>query len=124
MIEQLGIALDSRGNVAANANYMTSVEGIFAAAICAAASPSLSGPSRKDAKPPPHRQLSRHGIGIAPATPSRTGIRSAHSAGISGADARRFPANQPGDGPYGNFMVAAMGPMHSNSLFVLGFMIC
>jgi glutamate synthase (NADPH/NADH) small chain len=31
MIEQLGIALDSRGNVAANANYMTSVEGIFAA---------------------------------------------------------------------------------------------
>ena len=31
MIEQLGLALDNRGNVAANANYMTSMEGIFAA---------------------------------------------------------------------------------------------
>jgi len=31
MIEQLGLALDNRGNVAANADYMTSVEGIFAA---------------------------------------------------------------------------------------------
>ena len=31
MIEQLGLALDNRGNVAANAEYMTSVEGIFAA---------------------------------------------------------------------------------------------
>jgi len=31
MIEQLGLALDNRGNVAANANYMTSVDGIFAA---------------------------------------------------------------------------------------------
>jgi glutamate synthase (NADPH/NADH) small chain len=31
MIEQLGLALDSRGNVAANADYMTSVDGIFAA---------------------------------------------------------------------------------------------
>jgi glutamate synthase (NADPH/NADH) small chain len=31
MIEQLGLTVDSRGNVAANANYMTSVNGIFAA---------------------------------------------------------------------------------------------
>jgi glutamate synthase (NADPH/NADH) small chain len=31
MIEQLGLALDNRVNVAANANYMTSVDGIFAA---------------------------------------------------------------------------------------------
>jgi glutamate synthase (NADPH/NADH) small chain len=31
MIEQLGLALDNRGNVAANAEYMTSVAGIFAA---------------------------------------------------------------------------------------------
>jgi glutamate synthase (NADPH/NADH) small chain len=31
MIEQLGLALDNRGNVAANADYMTSVDGIFAA---------------------------------------------------------------------------------------------
>jgi glutamate synthase (NADPH/NADH) small chain len=31
MIEQLGVALDARGNVQADANYMTSVDGIFAA---------------------------------------------------------------------------------------------
>jgi glutamate synthase (NADPH/NADH) small chain len=31
MIEQLGLAVDGRGNVAANADYMTSVDGIFAA---------------------------------------------------------------------------------------------
>jgi glutamate synthase (NADPH/NADH) small chain len=31
MIEQLGVALDARGNVAAGADYMTSVPGIFAA---------------------------------------------------------------------------------------------
>jgi glutamate synthase (NADPH/NADH) small chain len=31
MIEQLGVALDQRGNVQADANYMTSVEGVFAA---------------------------------------------------------------------------------------------
>ncbi len=31
MIEQLGLVLDNRGNVAANADYMTSVDGIFAA---------------------------------------------------------------------------------------------
>ena len=31
MIEQLGVALDQRGNVAADANYMTSVPGVFAA---------------------------------------------------------------------------------------------
>ncbi len=31
MIEQLGVALDGRGNVAANADYQTSVENIFAA---------------------------------------------------------------------------------------------
>jgi glutamate synthase (NADPH/NADH) small chain len=31
MIEQLGVAVDPRGNVAANADYMTSVDGIFAA---------------------------------------------------------------------------------------------
>ena len=31
MIEQLGLTLDNRGNVAADANYMTSVDGIFAA---------------------------------------------------------------------------------------------
>ncbi|HEY4382771.1 MAG TPA: glutamate synthase subunit beta [Acidobacteriaceae bacterium] len=31
MIEQLGLKLDNRGNVATNAEYMTSVEGVFAA---------------------------------------------------------------------------------------------
>jgi glutamate synthase (NADPH/NADH) small chain len=31
MIEQLGLELDARGNVATNADYMTSVDGIFAA---------------------------------------------------------------------------------------------
>ena len=31
MIEQFGLAVDQRGNVAANADYMTSVDGIFAA---------------------------------------------------------------------------------------------
>jgi glutamate synthase (NADPH) small chain len=31
LIEQLGVALDSRGNVATDANYLTSVPGIFAA---------------------------------------------------------------------------------------------
>ncbi|MGB9455325.1 MAG: glutamate synthase subunit beta [Bryobacteraceae bacterium] len=31
MIEQLGVALDPRGNVAADANYMSSVPGVFAA---------------------------------------------------------------------------------------------
>ena len=31
MIEEAGIALDSRGNIAADRNYMTSVPGIFAA---------------------------------------------------------------------------------------------
>ncbi len=31
MIEQLGVAIDSRGNVSAGADYMTSVPGIFAA---------------------------------------------------------------------------------------------
>jgi glutamate synthase (NADPH/NADH) small chain len=31
MIEQLGLALDNRGNVAANSDYMSSVDGIFAA---------------------------------------------------------------------------------------------
>ncbi|MGB6688828.1 MAG: glutamate synthase subunit beta, partial [Terracidiphilus sp.] len=31
MIEQLGVALDNRGNIATNADYMSSVEGIFAA---------------------------------------------------------------------------------------------
>jgi glutamate synthase (NADPH/NADH) small chain len=31
MIEQMGLALDSRGNVATRDGYMTSVEGIFAA---------------------------------------------------------------------------------------------
>ncbi len=31
LIEQLGVALDPRGNVAADANYMTSVPGVFAA---------------------------------------------------------------------------------------------
>jgi glutamate synthase (NADPH/NADH) small chain len=31
MIEQFGLAVDNRGNVAANAEYMTSVDGIFAA---------------------------------------------------------------------------------------------
>ena len=31
MIEQLGLKLDARGNVATNADYMTSVEGVFAA---------------------------------------------------------------------------------------------
>lgn len=31
MVEQLGVALDARGNVQADANYMTSVPGVFAA---------------------------------------------------------------------------------------------
>jgi len=31
MLEQFGVAIDQRGNVAANAEYMTSVDGIFAA---------------------------------------------------------------------------------------------
>jgi glutamate synthase (NADPH/NADH) small chain len=31
MIEQLGVALDARGNIATNADYMSSVEGVFAA---------------------------------------------------------------------------------------------
>jgi glutamate synthase (NADPH/NADH) small chain len=31
MIEQLGVALDKRGNVAADDNYMTSVPGVFSA---------------------------------------------------------------------------------------------
>ena len=31
MIEQLGLKLDARGNVAADENYATSVEGVFAA---------------------------------------------------------------------------------------------
>jgi glutamate synthase (NADPH/NADH) small chain len=31
MLEQLGVALDGRGNVAADANYMSSVPGVFAA---------------------------------------------------------------------------------------------
>jgi glutamate synthase (NADPH/NADH) small chain len=31
MIEQLGVELDARGNVAADANYMSSVPGVFAA---------------------------------------------------------------------------------------------
>lgn len=31
MIEQLGVALDNRGNIATDANYMSSVPGVFAA---------------------------------------------------------------------------------------------
>jgi glutamate synthase (NADPH/NADH) small chain len=31
MIEQLGVALDSRGNVATDRNYLSSVPGVFAA---------------------------------------------------------------------------------------------
>ena len=31
MIEQLGVKLDGRGNVATDENYATSVEGVFAA---------------------------------------------------------------------------------------------
>ena len=31
MIEQLGVALDNRGNIATNADYMSSVDGMFAA---------------------------------------------------------------------------------------------
>jgi len=52
MIEQLGVALDPRGNVATDGDYMSSVPGVFAAAICAAASRWWSGPSPKAAKPP------------------------------------------------------------------------
>ena len=37
MIEQLGVALDPRGNVAADANYMSSVPGVFAAGDVAGA---------------------------------------------------------------------------------------
>ena len=52
MIEQLGVALDARGNVQADANYMTSVDGIFAAGECAAVSRWWCGPSPRAAKPP------------------------------------------------------------------------
>jgi glutamate synthase (NADPH/NADH) small chain len=31
MIEQLGVGLDNRGNIATNGNYMSSVEGVFSA---------------------------------------------------------------------------------------------
>jgi glutamate synthase (NADPH) small chain len=31
LVEQLGVSLDARGNVATNANYATSVPGVFAA---------------------------------------------------------------------------------------------
>ena len=31
MLEKLGVAIDARGNVATNDNYMTSVDGVFAA---------------------------------------------------------------------------------------------
>jgi len=31
MLEQLGVALDARGNVASGADYLTSVPGVFAA---------------------------------------------------------------------------------------------
>ena len=31
MIEELGVQLDNRGNVASDQNYMSSVEGVFAA---------------------------------------------------------------------------------------------
>jgi glutamate synthase (NADPH/NADH) small chain len=31
MLEKLGVAIDSRGNVATNNSYMTTVEGVFAA---------------------------------------------------------------------------------------------
>jgi glutamate synthase (NADPH/NADH) small chain len=31
MVDQLGLTLDARGNVAADANYMASVPGVFAA---------------------------------------------------------------------------------------------
>jgi glutamate synthase (NADPH/NADH) small chain len=31
MIEQFGVTLDARGNVAADENYMSSVDGVFAA---------------------------------------------------------------------------------------------
>ena len=31
LLEQLGVALDARGNVATDANYATSVPGVFAA---------------------------------------------------------------------------------------------
>ena len=34
MLEQLGVALDARGNVVADANYMSSVPGVFAAGDC------------------------------------------------------------------------------------------
>jgi len=53
MIEQFGVAVDSRGNVAANANYMTSVDRIFAAGDMRRGHLSWSGPSQKAAKPLP-----------------------------------------------------------------------
>ena len=31
LIEQLGVGLDGRGNIATNADYMSSVDGVFAA---------------------------------------------------------------------------------------------
>jgi len=31
MLDQLGVALDARSNIASDANYMTSVPGVFAA---------------------------------------------------------------------------------------------
>jgi len=40
MIEQLGLAVDNRGNVATKDGYMTSVEASLQQATCAAANPS------------------------------------------------------------------------------------
>ena len=52
MIEQLGVELDTRGNVATDESYMTSVEASSPRATCAAASRWWCGRSPRDAKPP------------------------------------------------------------------------
>ena len=53
MIEQLGVALDKRGNVATDATTCPRSKASSPPATCAAASRSSSGPSPKAAKPPP-----------------------------------------------------------------------
>ena len=52
MIEELGVALNARGNVVSDANKMTSLPGVFTAGDITAASHWWSGQSMKDARQP------------------------------------------------------------------------
>ncbi len=47
MIEQLGLVLDARGNVATDENYMSSVDGVFAAGDMRAGNPWWCGQSQR-----------------------------------------------------------------------------